>query len=751
MKSATTALLLFLISSAASAQEQLVVDRDTVFFLSPVIVNPLQATKRETPATFSTLSSGEITDRYSVQDIPVLLSDLPSTTFYSENGNGIGYNYINIRGFDQRRLSVMINGVPQNDPEDHSVYWIDFPDLLASTGSIQVQRGAGSSFYGPPAIGGSVNLTTNPFSYRPGLTVESDFGFQQYADSSRALPLTTKKFSIAFQSGLVADRYMFYGRLGSIASGGYRINSWVDLSSYFLGAVRYDGNMTTRIHLFGGPITDGLSYGGLPKFVNGNPVLRRQNVNDWTLDSAGSGYASLDFRRPQETEYFSQPHAELINDWKLSTVLSLTNVLFYYTGSGYYDYDASWADTSMLRIGYRYGFPTTVNPTNTLVRAFVGNSQFGWLPHLEIDHGDGSLTAGAELRFHRSTHWGKISYAEQLPPGFDPDYHFYEYNGEKDIVSLYLHEIYHPAAPMSILADLQYVYNRYGIANEKYLGNDFSLPYHFLNPRLGMNYNFTDQLNAYVSAALTSREPTLRNLYAAEDSYFGATPQFAADTAGGKIRYDFSRPIAQPEQLIDLEAGAGYTTPILHLSGNVYWMEFTNELVEDGQLDIFGQPVTSNAERTRHVGLECEASCRPDPSLILGGNFTVSMNRLVHYRVLNDTGIATLDGNDVAGFPGILGNFRVDWSLGNLTSDINIKYVGWFYTDNFNTGENRNDAFTTVDGGLVLRRLTAGDFELSLRAEVHNLFNAYYFLSGTGGAFFPGAERNFLLGATLHL
>ena len=83
------------------------------------------------------------------------MSELPSTTFYSESGNGIGYNYLSIRGFDQRRITVSVNGIPQNDPEDHNVYWLDFPDLLANTELIQVQRGAGSGVFGYPAIGGS--------------------------------------------------------------------------------------------------------------------------------------------------------------------------------------------------------------------------------------------------------------------------------------------------------------------------------------------------------------------------------------------------------------------------------------------------------------------------------------------------------------------------------------------------------------------------------------------------------------------
>ena len=154
----------------------------------------------------------------------MLLSDLPSITSYSENGNGIGYNYINLRGFDQRRLSIMVNGVPQNDPEDHNVYWIDFPDLMASTDNIQIQRGAGSAFYGPPAIGGSVNMVTNPFNASPGVILESMFVFQEFGDSSRPLPLSTKKFSAAINSGMIDNRYQVYGRLATVTSDGYRQN-----------------------------------------------------------------------------------------------------------------------------------------------------------------------------------------------------------------------------------------------------------------------------------------------------------------------------------------------------------------------------------------------------------------------------------------------------------------------------------------------------------------------------------------------
>ena len=406
----------------------------------PVTIIATHASERISPVTFSNFNHSDIKQQYSAQDIPVLLSELPSITFYSENGNGTGgYSYITLRGFDQQRLSVMVNGVPQNDPEDFSVYWIDFPDLLGSTTNIQVQRGAGSAFYGPPAIGGSVNMLAVPFEPKPSIILESSLGFQEYG-STNTITLSTRKYSATFNSGLVDNRYMFYGRLGKLSTDGYRDKSWDDIDSYFFGAERLDETMTTRIHFYGGPFSDGLVYNGIPKFYNNDLKLRRSNFNYFELNSTQDSLIYASYRRPQETEQFSQPHFELLHEWRLSPTITFNNTLFYIQGDGYYDYDGTGLDTSSLRLGSAYGFPASANPSNILVRAFVGNKQWGWLPRLEINHGTGVLTLGAELRFHRSLHWGKIAYAENLPMNYDPDYRFYEYNGGKNIISLYGHE-----------------------------------------------------------------------------------------------------------------------------------------------------------------------------------------------------------------------------------------------------------------------------------------------------------------------
>ncbi|MBI4429835.1 MAG: TonB-dependent receptor [Ignavibacteriales bacterium] len=749
----TTIFLVSLVFQITAVAQE---DTAKVYSLSPVIVTATQAFERLSPVTFSNLGRIDLKQRYSVQDVPVLLSELPSITHYSENGNGIGYNYINLRGFDQRRLSVMINGVPQNDPEDHNVYWIDFPDLLASTQGIQVQRGAGSAFYGPPAIGGSVNLTANPFAQEPAITLETMFGFQEY-EESQTIPLSTRKFAAAINSGLINERYMLYGRLAKLRTEGYRERGWVDLNSYFLGAVRFDEDATTRVHFFGGPFMDGLIYNGLPKHAISDKELRRQNLTGY---SDGNSFVWAGSRRPQEHESFSQPHFELLHEWRLSPSARLNNTLFLVIGQGYFDYDASWADTTTLRIGSDYGFPTNQNPTNAIVRGFVGNRQWGWLPRLNLQHESGELTLGAELRIHRSVHWGKIQFAEGLPVNFDPDYHFYEYNGQKDILSLYGHEVYRIDGSTTLMLDLQLVYNKYGIRNEKYLNYAFNVPYYFWNPRLGVNYNINAEWNAYVSIAHTSREPRLRNLYAAEDSYFGATPQFHADTSGGNIIYDFSRPLARPERLLDVEVGAAFRSSSAEVKVNLFLMDFSDELVKSGQVDVFGQPVTGNAEKTRHAGIEIEVAHKLGRSFMITGNATISQNRFVRhgsYEQATDTAgnsfISTrvLNGNPIAGFPDVMGNLRLTYADETLTASLVGKYVGSFFTDNFRDERNKNDAYTVLNVEVLRQIGILDDVKVTLRAEVRNILDTFYSMSGEGNAFFPAAERNYLVGVLLQL
>lgn len=757
MKKLIIFILLFIPSSLMHSQNMAQAEGDTIYYLKPVIVLPTHAYERETPVTFSNLNQKQLQERHFAQDVPVLLSELPSVRFYSENGNGIGYSYMFLRGFDQRRLSIMINGIPQNNPQDHLVFWINMPDLLAYTQNVQVQRGAGSSFYGPPAIGGSVNFITNPITEKPRISLMSGLGFQEFGAKDK-IETNVRKYSAAFSSGLINNQYILTGNFSKIESNGYREKSWANMNSYFIGASRFDENMTTRFHLYGGPISDGLAFIGLPKYYNDDKTLRRANYSYWEYDTTGKHVQYFTEQKPQAIENFSQPHYEVFHEWKLSNTLSLNNTFFYIHGKGFFDYDGDWVwydptATSWFQkvIGYDSTFGVSKFPS-LLLRGFVENNQWGWLPRVDIKHQNGKLSLGAELRLHRSLHLGKIPFASEYPTStFDPDFRFYEFNGKKDMISIYGNEMYYLDEATTIMAQLQLVYNRYGIYNEKFFRNKFDITYLFVNPRIGVNRNFTERLNGYLSIGYTSREPTLNNLYFAESAWSGATPEFESTISDGSIRYNFDKPFAQPENLINLEIGSGYFLDDGKLSTNLYWMEFSNELVKSGEIDIWGSSVLVNAKRTRHIGVELEGRYKLFNDVEASGTITLSTNRIVNHSFFDkkDSISRVLDGNPISGFPDVLGNLRLSYGNENRSLSLLLKYVGPFYTDNLKNESNKVDGHTVInfDAFLKLPNLLTNT-ELVLTGRIQNLLNNLYIASGEGKAFFPAAERNYFIGIT---
>ncbi len=725
-----------------------------------ILVQSAIGTEGETPIAFTKLERKEIQETYVNQDVPEFLSSLPSTTFYSENGNGIGYNYLSIRGFDQRRIAVSVNGIPQNDPEDHNIYWLDMPDILSSAGLVQVQRGAGAGVIGYPAIGGSINIITSPFSDKRSFKISSDVG-----------SYNTRKYSAAFSSGLIDKKYSLYIKLSNILSSGYRQHSWTNFKAYYLSAVRYDKNLTTQINLYGGPIADGLAYTGLPKWTVKNKKLRRENYSYWEDD--GSKYTWVTPRRPDEIENFFQPHFELLNEYKVNDNLKFNSALFLVIGNGFFDYDGSWSvyydDYFRLKMN---GFDSTKIPTNALIRAMVENTQWGWIPRVSWKHKNGRLIAGLEFRKHRSVHWGSINYAENLPAGVTKDYRYYYYEGGKNILNGFVNENYNFNKSLSLLGEIQVAYHKYLIRNEKYVHNNFSIADVYINPRVGLNYRFNENLSSFVSFARVTREPRLKNYYDAAESSGGAVPQFLTKADGS---YDFSKPLVKSETMNDFEAGLNYKTHKINLSLNLFYMLFDNEIVKKGQVDRFGQPVTGNMGKTVHTGAELSAITQITRCLSLTLNGSYSKNHIVDGERFvkfknpktgsKEVAGLNLAGNPIAGFPNFNFNAILKFKYKNLLTSFALKYVGKFYSDNFGGNLtsylNKYPGFVTYKDNEVDAYLVS-NFFLSYRAEkvpffeniklflqVNNIFDNLYAAYAIGGEFFPAAERNFIVGISL--
>jgi iron complex outermembrane receptor protein len=282
----------------------------------PVEVTTTRATERGSAVAFTDLDRKEIQQRYWAQDVPMLLAETPGVYSYSDAGNGIGYSYVKIRGFPQRRVAVTINGIPLNDPESHEVYWIDHPDLLSSTSEVQLQRGVGAAIYGAASVGGSVNLETAPFGETPRVGATLAYG-----------SFNTRRTVLEMDSGRLAGGWNLYGRYSRIQTDGYRDQSWTKLWSYALSARRLVGNHAFRVNLYGGPEETHLAYLGVSSdYLNGLVTGDRDRDRRFNpITYAG------------EADHFFEPHYELIHSWSPRPGLALSQTLFYFDGQGFYD------------------------------------------------------------------------------------------------------------------------------------------------------------------------------------------------------------------------------------------------------------------------------------------------------------------------------------------------------------------------------------------------------------------------------
>jgi iron complex outermembrane receptor protein len=685
--------------------------------MNEVSVTATRGIERESPFTFSNISEKELKQQAIIRDIPFVISSLPSTTIHSENGNGLGYTYLRIRGFDQRRISVLINGIPQNDPEDHNVYWINFYDLTSSLQDIQVQRGAGGTFYGPPSIGGSINLVTKNFSNSPSINFESGFG-----------SYNTQKYSLSLNSGIVSDHFIFSAKGTRVTSSGYREWAWTKFWRYFVGVNYFDEKQNLKLSFFGGPQEDGLAFYGISKNANSDSKLRKEN------------YGSL----LKDKEYLNSPQISLLHDYHLTENLIIHNSLFYMSGDGYFDFDGTWGTNDYFRI------PSDISiPSDLIVRAYVNNDQIGWLPRIEYKHKFGRTIFGAEIRSHRSLHWSRIQSGTGIPTTYtgDADYHFYEYSGGKNIYSAYLNNLHKFGDDLFISADVRFLYQQYKIYNEKFIGTDFTTPYFFIPPKLGVNYNLNEKYSLYGSFGLTKREPPLKNLYEAESASWGVMPQFETNSDGN---FNYSKPFVKEESLFDYEVGFRYSDTRFKLTTNFFWMEFLNEIVPSGGLDVFGQPRVGNAERTRHLGVEFETHIKLFTRLEAGLNLTLSRNRFIKFTEYDDAG-TPLDraDNAIANAPELIlnSNLTYNYSLGFFS--LFLQYTGRQYADNSQKAGDTSDDGVTVDPYLVLNFIGSiyvpiSNVNVTLQFEINNLTNKKYLMNAFGrDNFFPAAERNY--------
>ncbi len=712
------------------------------------------------PVTRSSLGRDDLLRVNDGEDTPMLLAKLPGVYAYSDAGNGIGYSYLSIRGFPQRRVSVLINGVPLNDPQSHEVYWIDHPDLLASTREAQVQRGVGSSLYGAASLGGSVNIETSPFTETREARVSMDAGSYD-----------TKRLALEMNSGAIEGGWNFYGRYSRIESQGYRDQSWSKLWSYALSARRTFGRQSLRAGLYGGPEETHLAYLSVPPDalqgrLTGN-VDNDRRFNPLT-------YAN-------ERDHFFEPHYELIHNWSINGKVTLTQTAYWFDGKGYYDEQRNGSKLADYRLAPWTTTDTTlytrdhyadadqngvldrdaqgrvsVTRADLVRRRSVVNRNGGWVPRVRIEHERGTLTVGGEVRAADGRHYGNVISGSGLPPATAPDAAYYDVRPRTLSTGLFAREEFRVTPALLAMADLGLRHTNYAMRGDHFGGIHFDQSYDFVNPRLGLTWSPRADAQVFASWSHAGREPAFRDLFDAEG--VGSVPLYRTADIVNNI-YTYSDPLIRPESVDDFELGTGCDHATWGAKADVFRMNFRDELVYAGQFNTdLGYPILGNAAKSVHQGLELEA--RAEHALAYGarlaidGNASFSDNHFVKYSEYYGTATGdtvSYDGNAISSFPAVLANLSARAAWRGATLGATVSHAGRIYLDNTEQRAASIAARTILDLNAELAGHAIGGTEARLGIRVGNVLDKSFETGGymdydAAGALVPfrtpAARRN---------
>jgi len=272
--------------------------------LAQVNVIASVAVDRKTPVAVTTLKGDVIEAKVGNQEYPEILKSTPSV-YVTKQGGGFGDARINVRGFDQRNVAVMINGIPVNDMENGWVYWSNWAGLSDVTSNLQVQRGLGASKLAVPSVGGSINIITNASEIDEAVKLSLGVGNDGY-----------QKYGLMLSSGQKANGFAATAQFTHTRGNGYVDGTKFSAYSYFLSlSQRLSDKSSLSFTVVGAPQwhhqRDGMSrFDNLDVSVfqegeNGEPdpasgkMGRRFNWNTGTLNGEEFNWRRNFYHKPK--------------------------------------------------------------------------------------------------------------------------------------------------------------------------------------------------------------------------------------------------------------------------------------------------------------------------------------------------------------------------------------------------------------------------------------------------------------------
>ena len=408
------------------------------------------------PIARSLLDRDAVERRYAGQEVPFLLETTPSVTAYSEAGSYANYSYLRLRGMDQTRVNVTLDGVPLSEPEDQGVFFSNYPDFGNSIGSVQVQRGVGTSQYGTASFAGAINFESTPLAgTRRG-------GELQLGGGS----FGTWRAAGEWASGLLPNRTAVYARASSMGTDGYRRNSGSRADGGWVSAGWFGDRDVVKLTALTG---------------------RTRNEMAWLASSVEELREDPRANPLRESDDYHTTLTSLSHARAFAERASLQTTAYYVDFGG--DYDVR-IDPDLWRFG-------------------LGSRLAGLFSTLSGSAGSVAWAVGAHANTYRRDHWAVVH------P--DLDARLYDNHGRKREASAFAKGTWALGA-VTLFGDVQARradFTYHPSANSGLSTSDIA--WTFVNPRAGLRWQLARPLAVYASYGATSREPTRADMFAGLD------------------------------------------------------------------------------------------------------------------------------------------------------------------------------------------------------------------------------------------
>ena len=661
-------------------------DVELIFTLEPspqmiqeMLVKSTRADSK-TPTTYTNLEKEDLEAINYGQDLPFLLRQTPSTVVTSDAGAGVGYTGRRIRGVDPTRTNVTINGIPLNDSESHGVFWVNMPDFASSVGSIQVQRGVGTSSNGATAFGASINVNTDEVHRNAYGVIDNGYG-----------SFNTWRHTVKAGTGLINEQFTMDARLSKITSDGYIDRASSDLKSFYLSGAWLGKKASIRANIFSGKEKTYQAWYGTPEsvlfgseediiaYADRNGIFGEDRDN---LLNSGRTYNYYTYEN--EVDNYQQDHYQLLYNQQLGSSIDLNITGHYTRGRGYYEQYKT--DESLTDYGLEPLVLTsdTVETTDLIRRRWLDNHFYGGIFTLKYRKNGLNVTLGGGANNYEGDHFGEIIWSEYASNSEIRE-RYYDNSGTKFETHGYLKGTYQ-LKKLVLYADLQMRYISY-----EFLGIDEvngllenveqTVNYNFFNPKAGLMYDFNSHNNIYASVAMANREP---------------------------VRSDFreNTPENRPahEELLNIEAGYRY--------------------------------------RGIELGYQIVKSLSISGNITLSQNKVESFNEYVDNYDIGGQDTIQHTNTDLAFSPNIISALGLSYTpVKGLEIGLVGKYVGDQFLDNTSTDSKKIDAYFISNLQLSYTLTDVLFSEITLGIQVNNLFDTFYVNNGYTWGYVYGGER----------